>query len=116
MNTSPTARRLLADAPLIASLLNLPPGEEPVNSGPLCADWYDAQPGPDGCGHLTCYGIAYRDAPPHACAIEADHDDPISQEYGMYLATCQVCDLWQALSERRLAERTWEAATERGNR
>jgi len=107
------------DAALIASLFGLAPGQEPTNAGPLCADWYDPQPGPDGCGHLTCYLIAYQDAPPHACGYEAFAEDPITIAYGLGssgLAACRVCDLWQALSERRLAERTWEAATERGNR
>jgi hypothetical protein len=121
---------------VLTGLMALEPGQAPANYGPLCADWYSPGPGPEGCEHATCYAIAYRDAPPHECAVEADHADPISIEYGMYLATCRVCDLWDHLSEqahavsalglaktpyateadRAAAEAAWEAATERGNR
>jgi hypothetical protein len=88
------------DAALLAYLLQLPEGDVPRNYGPLCAGWYGPDPLADDCDHETCHRIAVRDVAGHECPVEADYDDPISQHYGMYLATCPICNAWQAASER----------------
>jgi hypothetical protein len=80
---------------LLAWLKALPGGTKPAIEGPLCEPWHDNYP---DCVHDSCYRIAYRDAPAHACAVEADHDDPMSRSVGMYLATCEVCQLWQTIT------------------
>jgi hypothetical protein len=104
-------------APALAAWLRtLAPGDRPAIQGPVCGAWYEAHPADFDCPHDSCYRVAYRDAPAHGCAVEADHDDPMSQAYGMYLATCDVCDAWQAALERYHDEVAWEAAIERGNR
>jgi hypothetical protein len=85
---------------------------DPEYAGPVCAEWFGTGPmhpaDPGGCEHETCYRIAYGDAPPHDCPVEADHDDPISIEYGVFLATCNICDAWQAASERAAVRRHLE--------
>jgi hypothetical protein len=103
------------DGMLLAWLRGLPAGDEPATYGPLCADWYDQHPADAGCEHASCYAVAYCE-PLHECAVEADRDDPISREYGMYLATCDICDLWQQATERYHDEAAWERQTRRANR
>jgi hypothetical protein len=87
-----------AEAILIDWLRSLPEAALPAVSGPLCAGWYAADPYGPGCEHPTCDPIAYGGPPPHDCPVEADHDDPISQHYGIYLATCDICRAWERAS------------------
>jgi hypothetical protein len=96
-----------SDAAILAGIEALGVSGDPLYVGPLCGAWLGS-PDPEGCEHETCYRLAYRDAPPHECAVEADHDDPISIEYGMYLATCPICEAWEAASERAAVRRNLE--------